>query len=284
MAIVTDSEILDYLQVEEGEESDLIEAIHLSAEKMIKKYCNRDFEVTSYRERYDGNADNKIVLRQYPVTAITRLSLWPLDVIRVKNSGSTTNATISCSSTGVTLTKDGTSVTKTFALYPTFSTLAAAIDAVSGWDADVVSPEYNDFKSTELIERMGLYCLQNNWAYLQMPYQRGELDFDIDSENGIIYLFRYYVTDYYDKEMTGFPRGTRNIFVDYIAGYTDMPDDIILAVKILTKYLYARTQEESFGFTNYRLGDITGTFESQPLPLHVKMILDSYRKRVISCL
>lgn len=274
MAIVSASDILDYLEVEEGEESDLIEVVHLAVEKLVKNYCHRDFEVTSYRERYNGDGSNTLVLDNFPVTAITRLALWPLDVIMIKNTNTYTVATISTSSTNLILTKDGTSTSLAFSTYSTFTTLVAAVNALSadGWSAQVVSSTYDNYRSVDLIEKMGLYCLESNWAYLQMPYNKGEMDFDIDSNKGIIYLNRF---SYDDK--AGFPIGTRNIFVDYSAGYSTMPVDLTLAVKILTKYIYERTREGSFGYTSFNLGDITGSFQDV-IPVQVKMILDFYRR------
>ena len=264
--------------VEAGDPTELVEIIHPAVEKWIKKYCNREFESTSYRERYNGTGSSELILRQYPVISLSRLSLWPLDVIRVKNTNTTTNATVSVSSTAVTLTRDGSSSTVLFADYATFTLLAAAISAVSGWSAEVVSSSYDNYKSTELIERMGLYCLESNWAYLQMPYNRGEIDFDVDSETGIINLYRYSFDD-----SSGFPVGIRNIFVDYVAGYAtaDMPTDIQLAVKILVKYMYQRVKEESLGFSSYRLGDISETFEKEGIPIQVELILNNYRRKMI---
>jgi hypothetical protein len=269
--------------IEAGDPTENIEVLHLAAEKMIQNYCNRNFESQSYKERYNGTGTSTLVLRQYPVTAITRLSLWPVDVIRVRNTNTSTNATLSCSTSAVTLNHDGVLSTIDFATYTTFGSVVTAINAVGdGWEASLQSSTYSSFKSTELIERMGLYCLESTWAYLQMPYQRGELDFDINSTYGIIKLFRYYE----GGELAGFPIGQRNIFVDYTAGYSssNMPVDLKLAVKIMTKYLVQRGDEEAFGTKNLNAGEISVGFEEGAFPKEVLLILNQYRTKTISVL
>ncbi len=262
----------------------IVSILHLAVEAMIKRYCNRDFESTDYKERYDGDGTSSLVLRQFPVTAITRLSLWPIDVIRIRNTSTSTNATISMSSTALSLTKDGTTSTLAIATYTTFTLLVAAVNAAgSGWEAALQSSAYGSYLSTELIEKMGLYCLNSNWAYLQMPYDRGEADFDIDSANGIIYLTRFTnVSNGWDA--TGFPTGTRNIFINYTAGYSTVPEDLKLAVKILVKYFYQRRMEETFGVSSFSSGGISASFEKD-IPFEVKLILDGkYRRQMVSVL
>jgi hypothetical protein len=283
MALVTDQEIYDYLG--EDDSADPVAIISLlrdGVEAWVQTYCDRVFTVTAYRERYNGDGTSVLILRQYPVTAITRLSLWPTDVIRVKNTNTYTNAAISTSSTAVILTRDGTSTSLLFATYPTFTLLVDAINLTAGWVAALVSPSFASFKSTELIERMGLYCLESNWAYLQMPYQRGEMDFDVDSERGIIHLFRYGFYDSRDDNFSGvlgFPRGTRNIFIDYSAGYATVPEDLKLAIKIIVKYMYQRKDEEAFGARSQSTGGISFTNEGE-IPWEAKQILDiKYKKR-----
>lgn len=286
-ALVSDQEIFDYIGEDDSAQPvPIITSLRDAVEAWVQIYCDRNFNITSYRERYDGLSDNMLILRQYPVTGITRLSLWPADVIRVKNTMLYTNATVSTSSTAVILTRDGTSTSLTYATYPTFTQLVDAINALSasGWAATLVSPTFANFKSTELIERMGLYCLESTWVYLQMPYQRGELDFDVDSERGIIYLFRYVFIDNVDDSrsgVTGFPRGTRNIFVDYSAGYSTIPEDLKLAIKIIVKYIYQRRDEEAFGAKSQSAGGVSFTNEGE-IPWEAKQILDiKYKRRKI---
>jgi hypothetical protein len=287
MALVPDEEMFNFIGEDDaGDSNPQILIVRDAVESWVKKYCNRDFVVTSYKERYDGDGTNQLVLRQYPVTQITRLSLWPTDVIRICNTGTTTNATVSCFATKVTLTKDGVDTDLLFSAYTTFGSLVTAVNALSanGWSAAVVSPSFNNFLTTELIERMGLYCLESNWVYLQMPYQRGEIDFDIDSDRGIVHLFRASMARDYDgtsrRDFTGFPYGTRNIFIDYKAGYTTVPDDLKMAIKIIVKYMLQKKEEESWGAQSQSVGEVSFSSEGKELPWEAKMILDlDYKKR-----
>lgn len=262
----------------------IVSTIKSSVEAMVQTYCKRTLKSTSYSERYDGDGSTSLVLRQYPVTAISRFALWPIDVIRVANTNTSTNATVSVSSTGVTVTKDGTSNTLAFATYTTFTLLVDAINALgSGWSAALQSSSYASYTSTSLIEKMGMYCLNTTWAYLQMPYDRGESYFDIDSASGIIYLNSFRNFDGNWKK-NGFPIGTRNIFIDYTAGYSTIPDDLKLAVKIIVKWIYQKRSDESFGVTNFGSGGISVSFENN-IPWEAKMILDTkYVRRMVSSL
>jgi hypothetical protein len=287
MAIVSKADILSFLGLEDTDNYDLgtqnpavlAEAMHLGVESWIQNYCNRNFETTTYKERYDGKGNSVLVLNQYPVTSVTRLSLWPVDVIMVKNTNTSTNATISCTASDVILNHDGTLTSLLRATYTTFSTMIGAINAAGdGWVAQLVSPSYSNFKTTELIEKFGLYCLESNWAYLQMPYQRGEGDFDVETDKGLIRLIG--VSPDPGTGLTGvFPEGRRNIFVDYTAGYTNdnMPEDLKMAVKILTKYFVQKKDEEAFGAATYSAGGVSVTFESN-LPKEVMFILNKYRR------
>lgn len=259
-----------------------VSLIHLAVEKWVQNWCGRTFEVTSYKERYNGDGENFLILRQYPVVALTRLALWPLNVIRVMNTERSTNATVSVTDTGVLLYKDGVTTTLLFSAYTTFYAIVTAINAVgSGWVAVVEAPEYNNFISTELIPRYGLYCLESNWAYMQMPYQRGEDDFDVDTERGIIYLYRYGQLDYTfgdNRSRVGFPRGTRNIFVDYQAGYSTMPEDLKMAVKIIIQMIYQRREESGFGTTSLSISGGFGTSFENEIPWEARNILETSYK------
>lgn len=251
-----------------GDPTEIVSSIQTSVEKWANMYCNRIFESASYTERYDGDLTEELYLKNYPITNISRVSTGKIDVLSIKNTNAYTTATVSVSSTGVILTKDGTSdSTVTFALYTTLGTVATAINAISGWYAEVVSDEYSNYKSTELRETYGINCIDEMYAYLSIP-DKTQVSFETYFNEGYLYL------------RGGWPIGRRNIFVDYTAGYTSttMPEDLKLAIKMWVKHIYQKRMEESFGVNSYTVGGLTTSFDTEGIPVQVRKILMSYRK------
>jgi len=295
MRLVTNDELYAFLG--EIPTTDLYANIRDSVEEWVRSFCNRTFGSTSYKERYDGTGSSKLVLRQYPVVSVERLSLWSVPAIRIRCSGSTTHAVVSVTSTGLVLRKDGVSnTTVLFATYTTLAAVVTAVNAISGWEANIQDPAFSTYLSTELIERMGLFCKGTNWAYLEVP-DDAEADFDVDSERGIIILYRWggglssrfygvNVSGYHGiysgtalDELTGavFPRGTRNVFVDYTAGYAIVPKDLLLAIKIMCKTIIQKNDQDSFNLASYSVGDVSMSFKQNEFPETVVDILGRYK-------
>lgn len=256
-----------------GDPSSLILALRDSAEALIQSYCKKTFESTSYTlEKYDGTGTQNLFLKNYPVTALTRLALGTTEAIKVCNTTTHSEISVSVSSTGIILSRDGsTDATLLFADYATMATMAAAISAAgNGWSAEVISSLYNSFKSAYLLPRYGASVMDSNWVYLYMPYENAEDDFELYPSQGRIYL------------PGGFPKGNNNVFVSYTAGYTSatMPEDLKTAVKVTAKYLHEKWQSGAWNLTKYQTGDIMEQFggSAKDIPQEVEPILFRYRK------
>jgi len=252
------------IDVTDDSENDVINAIHAPVEKWIKEYCQRDFESTSYKEYSDGDETTHLFLKQYPIISVSRLSIGRNNAIKVNNSATATYATVSVTSTGVVLNKDGTETTLLFADYATITLMVAAIADETNWSAEVMNTSYASYASTELIEAMGLQCLNTSWAYLEIPDEPDD-SFEIDPDSGVVY------------RAGGFSRGHRNIRVDYKAGFATLPEDLKLAVKILVKNIYQKREEETFGLEQGSLSYVKKVFEKD-IPKEAKEILSRYRK------
>lgn len=270
--IVELKDVLKFLDLESIEYSDKnLELIRDSVEDWVQDiYCRRKLVTTSYRERYDGSGDEYLILDNYPVTEVAMLSVGMQEVIRVKNTNAGAYASVSVSSTGMTLNKDGTSTSLTFATYPTMTTLVGAINAQSGWSAVLSMSTYGSYPSNLLVEKMGLQCIDSAEVGLEMP-QVGEYDFEVDAKRGMIY------------SPFGFPSGVQNIYINYTAGYTSttMPNDLKLAVLIIIKNIYQSRSEESFGMTGYSVSGISVSFEQEAMPKQAKDILDRGYRRLL---
>lgn len=251
-----------------GDPTAIVTTIKDAAEAWIQnQYCKQTFESTNHKDLYDGTGDDTLLVDHYPIISVNLLAIGTDDAISVKNTNTGAHATVSVSSTAVSLYKDGTTSTLSLSTYSTFTTLVDAINALSGWSAALMSSSYASYPSTLLIPKFGLECINNNYVYLQMP-DDGEDDFEVYENEGMIKLY------------SGFPTGRKNVYIDYTAGYATIPNDLKLAVEIIVKYLYQRRMEESFGLSSYSSGGISSSFVDK-IPEQAKMILDKYRRRLL---
>lgn len=244
----------------------IVQTILNGVDSFVKGYCRRDFEETDYKEYYNGKGTQKLFLNQYPIISVSRLSIGRNNAIKINNSATSTYATVSVTATGVTLNKDGTETPLLFSSYATITLMAAAIAGETNWSAEVMNTNYASYASSELIKVMGRQCLNTSWAYLEIP-EEPEDEFEPYEDEGYIY------------RAGGFPRGRRNIMVDYTGGYAsaDMPADLKLSCMILVKYLYQKREEETFTVSRYSLGNVSATLEKE-MPSEVRLVLDRYRK------
>ena len=257
-----------FVGVTSGSEDNILNALANYASDFCNRYTKRLLKSRSLTERYNGNGSEYLYIDQYPITAITRLAIGVYGAVKINNSSTTTNATVSVSSTGLTLTLDGTAdTTITFATYDTLTKLVDAVNALgSNWQASLVSTEYSSFKSSELIKKYGAYCLDNTWAYLNVP--DGYIDdYEVDEDIGELYY------------SGGFTVGNKNIFIDYTAGYTTVPDDLSEAALEIIGIGYKNWKENTLGVTNRTIGDGSITLETIDIPKRAYQILDRYRKR-----
>lgn len=77
-----------------------------------------------------------------------------------------------------------------------------------------------------------------------------------------------------------FPKGKRNVKIVYVAGYasfSDVPADLVLAVKIAVAYYYLRQQQKDWTMTTKNKGDENISLV-QGLPESSRQILDRYKR------
>lgn len=270
-------DVWEFCGVTSVDDTDLVSSIHAACEAWVEQYCNKRLTSTSYiLERYDGTGTQKLFLNNYPVTALSGVYTNTQSAINVINSQTgTVSATISNDGTNVTLYRNGSSVTSlALATYTTLSTLATAISAVTGWTANVVTTDYNDYPSNFLMTGYG-YNAKSTYATLEIPDDSD--DYELDPNTGIITSWH------------SWSRGTRNVMVSYTAGYTSAtcPDDLALAIKILTQHIWQKRNDQSFGVQSYTTGNVGSVFEmdmSGKMSIRVqevKAILDKYKRRLI---
>jgi hypothetical protein len=248
---------------EAGDPTAIIETIRDSVEAWVQRYCRRNFESQSYSEKYSGR--KVLNLKQYPIISISKVSTSVIEVLRICNTAKYSSATVSVSSTGLTLTKDGTANnTVEFATYGTMTKVVDAVNDIgNGWSAVLQSSLYANYKSTELLERYGTNCLDSAWVYLEMP------------DDGV----SDYIT-WADEGQLQFSSTPSTVYVNYNAGYSsdDMPEDLKLAIKIIVKSIYDKRDQELFGLTSYNIGGVSAGLSIESVPVEALSILSTYSR------
>jgi hypothetical protein len=240
----------------------------------IERYCNRKLYTRSYsREAYRGTGYPRLLLDNYPVTAVSRLSYGRKNAFSITNTTATNNATAEITSTAIKLSADGAAATSlAFADYATLTLIIAAINALSGWTATLPDSSLGARKSTDLLVRPAMHCLSVTVCYAELP--------DDD-------LTDYFVVDPTEDRnygaievVGGFQRG-EEYFIDYTAGYTTIPAALEEACLELVKFKYEQLKHdrnlrsESLGDYSYTIAD----FKSA-LPDDMREAIDAFRRRV----
>lgn len=234
-AITTKTAYKTYAGITVTDDDALLDQLVLRATSAIENYCGRKFQHDTYRERYNGSGDTELYLKQYPITEIKMLSIGATDVIRIKNTSTDAyNAYVRVNSDSMILTiqggTDDGSEPLTLTDY-TITTLVAKIETLTGWTASSMLSEYGVWNAEEILPVSGLEC-HDSYTSVQCP-DEPEYDFKVDNNKGAIYL------------STGFPTGYQNVIVNYAAGYSTMPDDLIQICLDLVNVYYKSRKTDS---------------------------------------
>lgn len=262
----------------------LIQLINRTSD-LIERYCNRKLKSRNYyRETYDGNGLNKLILEQFPVTQVSRVSIGRTNCFSIKNTNtSATYATIEVTSTLVKLTEDGSTTDLTLTDYANINALITAIEAAGNWDCVLLDSSYGTIdlcygtnNTSNILVRPAMACLIPKITYVEIVDD--EIDkFHIlsgpseDRNSGIL-------------ELDGgtFTKGIQNVFVDYTAGYTSpVPYSLEMACLELVKYKYNQ-KDKDLNLKSERMGKV---YEyhlqdiQKGLPQEIRDELDMFRER-----
>lgn len=222
-------------------------ALITAASGLIEKVCQRTFASTAYSERYDGAGTGELWLRNFPVTTVARVATDRQPALTVQQTNSTTNqrAYVRVSSTGLTLVRIASGVTTTdstvtWAGNATITAVVAAVDALgAGWNA-TVQGDFGLWPSADLFTYQGsLNCLAVD---AELEIFAGDLE-------------AWELTDSLSGWLRGdFPRGNRNVLVDYTAGFATVPEPIQMAASLLVGDLQ-KAAELAGGIAGEHLGE-----------------------------
>lgn len=76
MSLVLLSEYKEILDITGNTEDEFVEQAKYEVESKVKNFLNRDLEVDTYTEVYDGTGEETLVLNQYPVTSISKVEVY----------------------------------------------------------------------------------------------------------------------------------------------------------------------------------------------------------------
>ena len=246
MALTTLSQLKTYLGVTGNDYDAQLTALLAAVEAEAERFCGRTFELTSYsKARFDGSGDTRLLLDNWPVVSVSRVSIGAETGMTVLNTSSDASyATAAVSTTALTLAIVGGAYAGTNTLaFSTYTTLGVLDDAVvalgSNWTATTSSAK-TSAPSTELLVEDAYYCL-NAAATLYVPYTP-VWDYTVYRDRGEIYYGG------------GFPCGARNVTVDYSAGYAAIPQDLQAKIWYLTQVAWKNAEKDPT-LTSERLGD-----------------------------
>ena len=272
MSLITVAEMASYLECETDDAFMLL--IQDPTEDWFDQQVNRALGETDYTlERYDGTGDSWLELRNYPVTAVTRLSMGVRDGLWVKNGNTDlTLASASITGSNLVLTSSGGADphSATIAIgAETLATLAALVIAEGhGWTAGVSDSANDDILATEMFDRLGGNA-NNNKCEFDMPDSPSEEKFEIDGEGSI-------------KLRDGiFPLGTNNISVTDKAGYTTttVPGFLKLAILKMTKVFYEMVDQNMENFKSFKAGDVSRVLKDDQVPAFVQGVIAMMRRQ-----
>jgi uncharacterized phiE125 gp8 family phage protein len=75
-ALTSLATVKEYLNITVGSEDNLLERLINSCTDFIESYCGRRFKIEVYvSEKYDGNSEKKLYLKNYPIILVSELKI-----------------------------------------------------------------------------------------------------------------------------------------------------------------------------------------------------------------
>jgi len=251
-ALTSLATVKDYMGITSTSyDSVLIRLINAVTSK-IENYCGRKFKSRSYTlERHYGSGDTTMYTDQWPIISVERVAVETQDAIQITGGGVgafSMMASIKRTqdppvNSDLVLTISGGASAGTnelsFSTYDTMSDLTAAITALGGWTGAVVGSK-GHYDPDDLLPVGSIECNSGTITFEMVG--DGLDDYSVKNEEGELY------------RPSGWPRGWRNVYIDYTAGYATVPDDIENVAIQCVRDLF-KSRSVNMGFQSERLGD-----------------------------
>ena len=260
-----------------------VEDLLNAASDVIEGYCQRNFIGRAYREFLDGTGEPYLLLKQRPVSAITRVCTGQYAALQVTFTlANSSNASVTVDEAGTTMTLrsvtsavvTSNALDLTAAANDTIGELATVITALAGWTATATAG-YAEYPSIDLWQIVGAYCMDTPLmlAIAGLP----ESEFDLAPSRGELRL------------LGAWRSGYRNVLVEYTAGYGtaagDAPEDVQAVCVELARGIGDFAQANGL-LTGERLGPYSwtagvGLIEGGPFTDGMKERLLPYRETLL---
>jgi len=271
------------------------------ASSYVSNYCDRLFETATYSEYHDGYGEERLYLKQYPITAVSNLAWSLANVISVTPTESNVySVSYSADATDVDITvnySNSASYTTTFdyATYYTMDLLNTGINALANVSSEVVSTYGND--PSYLLRPVNGLIRDGNTERFDYFRQDTYFRWTVDPESDNIL-----------EANVSFPKGIKNVYVKYTAGYIypvdndehtalttagNVPLDLTNAanrlVAIILRDMTAgivsgQYQRENLGDYSYALWNYAGVPKSsvEAFMATYKDVLDQYKRKTLT--
>ena len=242
----------------------LLPTLATSASRLVERFCARTFSLNTYDEWHDGEGSNLVVLRQFPVVTINRVTSWPAGAIWVSNTDAVNviRPTVAVASTGFAAGGLATSavVLSWFAAglpmtasipvasCPTLAQLAAAIAAVAPSWQSAAAPGCGQFPSSDLMPVAGPQPCRSRAV---LPFHSADVGGTLDDPAaGLLRLSPGPLASGggfgggwgTGSAWTGeaFAVGPNAIRVNYTAGFATIPEPVAIATGEVVKAMLCR--------------------------------------------
>ena len=250
------------------------------ASRTLERYTDRKLKSRDYtREIYYGSGWREMLLEQYPVTRVARVSEGRADAFQIRNTSTDANfATVEVTSTTIRLIVDGgdnaDDTALTLADYATIDLLITAIEALSvGWSCTTIATDTDTRDADECLIRPSMYVDPTTYTDIETP-DTDLTDYrllapGVDRNNGTL------------RRPSSWQESTE-YFVDYTAGFVTIPYDLEEMCLELIKNRWMQMKVDpsmksekmgDYSYTKFSLADI------RSLPADMKDRADYYVRR-----
>ncbi|MHC4237312.1 MAG: hypothetical protein ACYSSM_03535, partial [Planctomycetota bacterium] len=212
----------------------------------IENYCDRNFRQQTYREAYNGSGQRRLRLRNFPVSAVTRVAIGSKLALTVTSDTATDlRAVVEVQDDRLQLTRHDSDGDKTQTHFvftangnETAAGLVSRINSEDGFSATLGT----DCLSEDLF-RMGGVNVMLNSAQIYFP-DRDDIPYRIHDDRATLEFVDSADMIFYGRRTDAglpMPHTFAGIRVDYTAGYdglTEIPADLAQACIKLVQYAY----------------------------------------------
>lgn len=213
-ALTTAANVKTFLHISGSGDDALLESLIDRVSDKIERYCSRRFKAENYVQWLNGNREDVLQIRHYPIIYVDAVAIGSTDCMSVSYSGSELTATA-----GVHFDADGgtgsmrlvsAATGETTKAFSSFATVGALVTDINDNVADWTASTLTDVPTAD-IRPMGGRDAKSDVVYFEFA-DCYDSNYTVDFNRGQIHYRP--------------PRGHANVLVKYRGGYETVPDDV----------------------------------------------------------